>query len=278
MDNLFLIIIGTLIAVGMIAVGTIWFWKQKPRRRRKRPRAEMADRPDDDLYTDNYFEGNALESPPIDTPDPLFDEIPVAKTNQLNQNDIATEDSKDKPETQVEETAQTETSLPTEEESSSKSPAPKNERQSEMIIMLYVLAKPETTFGGQEILSILEDLGFKYGKMKIFHHYGIGDIKLDQAVFSVANLVEPGIFEPQRMTDFATPGLVLFMRLPGPFGGRVGFELMLNSAQKMAEVLEGVIKDERHNAVTQKTITSLRDRIANFEQRSTHLSMLKRFT
>jgi cell division protein ZipA len=283
MENLFLIIVGTLITVVIIAVGTILIWKRKPRHRRKRSHAEMTVRPEDDLYTDNYFDENTQNSPPVGTPDPLFDEPPpVTEVQPTNPKETAsiTEEPKKQPETPIEETSQPETSLQTEEEEESppKSPAPKTERQSEMLIMLYVLAKPETSFGGREILTLLEKLGLKYGKMKIFHHYGIGDIKLNQAIFSIANLVEPGTFDPQRMSDFTSPGLVLFMRLPGPFGGRVAFELMLNSAQKIAEVLEGILEDERHNPVTQKTITNLRNRIANFEQRSTHLSMLKRFT
>ena len=147
-----------------------------------------------------------------------------------------------------------------------------------MIIALYVIAQHESGFAGTELLTLLEELGLKFGEMSIFHHHGFGELKIQQAVFSLANMVEPGTFDPQYMSDFSTTGLALFMRLPGPFGGRVAFELMLNNAQRIVESLKGILVDEKQVPLDQKKIGILRDRIANFEQRSMSLSMLKRFS
>jgi cell division protein ZipA len=147
---------------------------------------------------------------------------------------------------------------------------------SELLVVFYVVAQ-KSGFLGKDLLAILEDLGLKYGDMSIFHHYGLGELKVKKPIFSVANITEPGTFEPQEMADLLTPGVALFMRLPGPFGGRVAFELMLNSAKRIAETMEGSIVDERHKFLDQKKITALRERIANFEQRSVHYSMLKQF-
>jgi len=149
---------------------------------------------------------------------------------------------------------------------------------SELIIPIYVVTRSEYGFAGKDIITVLEDLGLRYGEKKIFHHYGVGEIRIKKPVFSVANMMEPGAFDLQQIEDFATPGLVLFMRLPGPFGGRVAFELMLNTAQKLAESLEGSLTDERHISLTSQTIHLLRERIANFEQREVRLSMIKRFS
>jgi cell division protein ZipA len=57
----------------------------------------------------------------------------------------------------------------------------------------------------------------------------------------------------------------MFMRLPGPFGGRVALELLLNNAQKLADLLEGTVVDERRQPIEQKTIDQLRDKIMQFE-------------
>lgn len=151
-------------------------------------------------------------------------------------------------------------------------------RESELILILYVVAKYEPGFLGEDIFAILADLGLRHGEMKIFHHYGVGEVKVKNPVFSIANMLEPGYFDPETMTEFASPGLALFMRLPGPFGGRVAFELMLNSAQRLAEVLEGQLEDEKHQLLTPPIIQQLRERIAHFEQRETPLSLLKRFS
>jgi cell division protein ZipA len=137
----------------------------------------------------------------------------------------------------------------------------------QLIIALYVVAQRGRELNGADIFSVLEEIGLKYGEMNIFHHYGVGELKAKQAVFSVANIIEPGTFDLREIDDFTTPGLALFLRLPGPFGGRVAFELMLNSAQRMAEELRGVLQDERHQFLTQRTIGALRERIAQFEHR-----------
>ncbi len=150
-------------------------------------------------------------------------------------------------------------------QSSEKLPSKKPPK--ELIIFLYVIAKQNQNFSGTDIFSVLDEVGVNYGDMKIFHHYGVGELKVKQAVFSIANMLEPGTFDPQFMDDFKTSGLVLFMRLPGPLGGRVSFELMLNNAQRIAEMLEGQVKDERRRNLEQEMINTLRARIAEFEKR-----------
>ncbi|OQY51262.1 MAG: cell division protein ZipA [Candidatus Parabeggiatoa sp. nov. 2] len=260
-NNLFLIL-GITVTV-VIIVGAIVLLNLRRKRRRKHESAEMADRPEHDLYADRYFEDNHIEPDSAEKPNPLFESPTVNKSVQ---------------------TPETKTLSPAEnipDSPAKKPPAPppkKAERKSEMIIVLYVVAQRESGFAGTDLLTVLEDLGLKHGYMNIFHHYGIGEIKVRQAVFSLASMVEPGTFNPQQMLEFSTPGLALFMRLPGPFGGRVAFELMLNNAKKIADWLGGSVEDERHAPLTANTISALRERIANFEQRSPNLSMHKLFS
>lgn len=153
------------------------------------------------------------------------------------------------------------------EEEIAKEQISKSTEPAELIIALFVVAQNEQGFTGSDIFAVLEEQGLNYGKMRIFHHYGIGEVKTKSPVFSIANMLEPGIFNPKEMDNFASPGLALFMRLPGPFGGRVAFELMLNKAQRIAEILEGKVVDEQHQELTQHTINSLREHIAYFEER-----------
>lgn len=144
---------------------------------------------------------------------------------------------------------------------------PKRTDNAELIIVLYVLAEDKQGFAGVDVLTVLEELGLKYGEMKIFHHYGVGELKVKKAVFSVANVVEPGIFPLRQIEEFTTRGLAFFMRLPGPFGGRVAFELMLNTTYRVAEVLNGHLEDERYQSLTPEIVNKLRERIAQFEKR-----------
>ena len=136
-----------------------------------------------------------------------------------------------------------------------------------LILVLFVTAKQPTGFTGSDIFSVLEELGCEYGKHQIFHHFGVGDPKAKQAVFSIADMLEPGVFDPDNQENFVTEGLAIFMQLPGVFGGRVAFELMLNTTQRMAEMLEGQVCDERRKPLEPAMIEVLRERIAKFEQR-----------
>ncbi|EIJ44200.1 cell division protein ZipA [Beggiatoa alba B18LD] len=138
----------------------------------------------------------------------------------------------------------------------------------ELIIVLFVIAQHETGFLGTDIFEVLQDLGLIHGKKRIFHHYGLGESKTQHPIFSIANLMEPGVFNPEDAHIFHSQGLALFSQLPGPFGGRVAFELMLNTAQRVAETLGGIVENDRHQPLTSELIDELRQRINEFEQRT----------
>ncbi len=151
-------------------------------------------------------------------------------------------------------------------------------QETELIIVLYIIAQGELGFLGKDIVKILEQLGLKYGDMNIYHHYGIGEMKGKDSIFSIANMVEPGTLHPDKIAEQRTPGLALFMRLPGPFGGRIGFDLMLKNAEKIADQLNGYIEDQTNKPLNNKIIFALRDKIDKFEQRDTSLAMLQKFS
>uniref|UniRef100_UPI0033656008 cell division protein ZipA n=1 Tax=Candidatus Albibeggiatoa sp. nov. BB20 TaxID=3162723 RepID=UPI0033656008 len=144
-------------------------------------------------------------------------------------------------------------------------PAKKSRPEPELIIALFILPRHEEGFLGTDIFTVLQDQNMSYGKMEIFHHYGVGEIKVKHAIFSVANILNPGIFNPNEMDDFYSAGLVFFMQLPGAFGGRVTFELMLNTAKRVAENLEGTLTNEQQYILDQDMIDGLRDKITQFE-------------
>lgn len=241
--------VSIIIALLIIAALAWRYWRQQRRRRIK-----MAERSEPDLYTDRYFDEPTLDA--NDPPENLLEEPPLV-------------DNVVEPPTLTEPIAET-TTKP--EVTTTQIPL-----SDELIVVLYVVTQQEPGFLGTDIFTVLEDLGLRYGDMRIFHHYGVGELKVKKPVFSIANMLEPGIFDPQKMTEFASPGLALFMRLPGPFGGRIAFELMLTSAKKIAEVLEGILQDEDHLPLEPNKISQLREKIAHFEQRNVSLAMTKRF-
>ncbi|HEY6131853.1 MAG TPA: cell division protein ZipA C-terminal FtsZ-binding domain-containing protein, partial [Halioglobus sp.] len=83
------------------------------------------------------------------------------------------------------------------------------------VFMLNVVARNPQGFRGDDILHILLACDLRFGDMNFFHRHefeaGRGAIQ-----FSVANMMQPGVFDIDNMADMSTPGLVFFLTLPGP--------------------------------------------------------------
>ncbi len=136
----------------------------------------------------------------------------------------------------------------------------------ELILVLHVTAPADMVFVGANLFSALEEVGLRFGDGGIFHYYREQE---DQgpALFSVANILEPGTFEPGEPGEtFTTPGIVLFMRAPGPLSARETIETMLLKSQQLAQSLGGEIRDQERKPLTEATIQSLLDQAAAFDR------------
>jgi cell division protein ZipA len=135
--------------------------------------------------------------------------------------------------------------------------------QKPQLVTLYVIPRGDGLFNGQSILRVMNELDLQFGAMNIFHHYGIGEIKLDDALFSVANMMEPGSFDMNQIESFNSHGLVMFMRVPATIDEQVVFELMLNTAQRMSELLGADVCDENRSLISDQKIESIRNQLVN---------------
>ena len=131
-----------------------------------------------------------------------------------------------------------------------------------LVLALTILAKDENQFSGSEVKKALDDEGINHGDMEIFH-FRMGDE--NDAVFSVANVVEPGTFDLGTIGENKTPGLSLFCQLPGPVANTVAFELLLKKARSIAESLDGQLCDDKRNLLTEQATGHYRDRIMGFD-------------
>ncbi len=132
------------------------------------------------------------------------------------------------------------------------------------VVVLYVTAPAGFSFSGPMIRDGLYAAGMNYGDMNIFHHYGVGQSVTKESIFSVANMHEPGTFNLSDMEEFKTDGLVMFLEIPAPIDAAVAFEHMLSTAQRLADVLKGHIRDERREHLTHEAIELLRSYVAGF--------------
>lgn len=127
------------------------------------------------------------------------------------------------------------------------------------IVQLKVVAKDGYLFSGKDLISALDTAGLKYGAMNIFHKQS-QDIK--SPVFSVANLVEPGIFPMNEFDRFESPGLVFFLQLSASISPLESFDEMLHTAHILAEGLDGEICDAENKFLSVEKTESIRRSIS----------------
>ncbi|NJN47127.1 MAG: hypothetical protein HC808_12310 [Candidatus Competibacteraceae bacterium] len=135
----------------------------------------------------------------------------------------------------------------------------------QMTLLLTVLAGREGAFSGSEILATAQDMGLR------FHKSGVLDCLSEQApgnkpVFSIAHLREPGVFDLNTIETLNTPGLLVFMHLPGPLEPSEALNFLLSHSQQLADELGGSVCDEHHNRLTTQHMGHLQSKIGEFER------------
>ncbi len=131
-------------------------------------------------------------------------------------------------------------------------------RDVERVVTLYVAAPAQREFKGGDLLDALAAVDMRFGELSIFHHYGAGQLHGPQPLFSAANMLEPGSFDLSAMERFTTPGIALFLCLPCRLDPGMVFELMLNTAQRLAERLQGRVLDDVREPLSAAGIEHMR--------------------
>ncbi|GMR07606.1 MAG: cell division protein ZipA [Gammaproteobacteria bacterium] len=131
-------------------------------------------------------------------------------------------------------------------------------------IVINVAAMKGQAIAGPELLMAMKNAGMKHGEMDIFHGL-MPDSNRERAMFSIANMVEPGVFKLENINELVTPGVVMFMGLPSPMDNLECFEAMLAAAHVLAEEMGGRILDESRSTLTKQGEDAIRDRIRQFD-------------
>jgi len=135
----------------------------------------------------------------------------------------------------------------------------------ERIVSLYVVSREGQRFQGSDLVVAAEKAGLEFGDMGIYHRLVDGHPEKGP-IFSVANLVKPGNFDMARIATLQTPGLSFFMALPGPVNALDAWDAMLPTAQRLAELLDGLVLDEERNALGRQRIAHIRDELRGWDR------------
>lgn len=132
------------------------------------------------------------------------------------------------------------------------------------LVTLFLHAKDGLQFDWHQIKDASNKAGLEYGEDHLFYRYRrIGSEK--KALFLVANMLKPGVFDP----DLRTTGLVFIMTLPGEMNALDLWDTMFPVAKRMEELLDGSLTDENHSTFSRQRIASMREEMRAFENSET---------
>ena len=133
------------------------------------------------------------------------------------------------------------------------------------IVSLYVAAKAGNLLRGPDIVVAAEKAGLTFGYMDVYHR--LVDGKPDVGpIFSVANIIKPGSFDMARIAEVETPAIAFFLTLPAPVPALDAWETMEPAAQRMADLLDGVVLDEERNALGRQRVQHIRDELRAYDR------------
>jgi len=128
------------------------------------------------------------------------------------------------------------------------------------LVYLTLVAKRERV-SGRTVLDALDAEGFRPGMLQLF--YWCSDAE-PSVRFGVANMVEPGVLDPDELPDMATPGLVAFMSVPQDSASAFKIlDSMIVVGRRLARRIEATLCDETRSTLTAQAENHLRENVAD---------------
>ena len=133
--------------------------------------------------------------------------------------------------------------------------------QDESIIIISIVAPEGEKFSGDALQKALHKNDLQHGDKRIFHRL-VRRNSVDEPVFSLANMVKPGDFGNGDLRGFSTPGVTLFLELPGPVESIEAFDDFVQTAERLAVELGGQLHDQKHCVITHQALMQMREQLA----------------
>jgi cell division protein ZipA len=143
----------------------------------------------------------------------------------------------------------------------------------DVLASIDILANGPTGFTGRAIDQAARQFGLQFGLMNIYHKKN--DLALGcRHLFSLANLYQPGEFDPAKVDRFRTQGLTLFMNVPCAYQPVRVFEQMVQIARGLCEKLDGRLEDHEHHALTDQGLMVIRTQIERLTAEMTNRGII----
>ena len=143
----------------------------------------------------------------------------------------------------------------------------------DVLASIDILANGPTGFSGRAIDQAARQFGLQFGAMNVYHKKN--DLALGcRHLFSLANLYQPGEFDPAKVDRFRTQGLTLFMNVPCAYQPVRVFEQMVQVAKGLCEKLDGRLEDHEHHALTDPGLMVIRTQIERITAEMTNRGII----
>ena len=120
------------------------------------------------------------------------------------------------------------------------------------IVSLLLVERDGGAIAGAKLHPALNAQGLQFGAKQIYHR-----LARNEAVFSVASLVKPGVLLPEAADQFSTRGLQVFMVLPGPVKPLTALHDMLATTQSLARALNADVFDGSKQPLSSEAMRAL---------------------
>ncbi len=140
------------------------------------------------------------------------------------------------------------------------------------IFVINILKQDGKRLLGRDLHHVFKVCDMRHGEMNIFHRFEKANAQ-GKIQFSVVNAIEPGTFDMNTIDELETPGISLFMSLPGPEKPMEAFDAMAEVALVFSRNFNASLHDDTHSDLTPQTLEHYRQRIREFTRK--HLSQKK---
>jgi len=134
------------------------------------------------------------------------------------------------------------------------------------IIVINVQKESAPLLNGADLYNVFKACDLRHGEMSAFHRFEKANAQ-GKIQFSVVNTLKPGVFDLNNMENLVTPGISLFMSLPGPENPMEAFEAMSEMAQVFARNFDASLYDDSHSDLTPQTLQHYRHRIREYARK-----------
>lgn len=130
----------------------------------------------------------------------------------------------------------------------------------EDILVMHLEAPVGEVFVGEALKNAFVRCQLTFGELNIFHYQN----ENHDILFSVANMINPGVFNLNAMDELETPGISLFMNMRNLQEPMTAFRKFLEISHCLVQNIGGKLMDENHNQVTKQTLTHYEERVREF--------------